>query len=80
MLFRALADLVVVVHLAFGGFVERYLLGVLYPEGLTREIQLALGALVLLVNAAVYGWVLLRWRRGSAAGGISARRRRAGEV
>lgn len=46
-----------------GGFVERYLLGVLYPDGLTREIQLGLAALVLLVNAAVYGWVLLRWRR-----------------
>lgn len=45
-----------------GGFVERYLLGVLYPDGLTREIQLGLAALVLLVNAAVYGWVLLRWR------------------
>lgn len=46
-----------------GGFVERYLLGVLYPQGLTREIQFGLAALVLLVNAAVYGWVLLRWRR-----------------
>jgi hypothetical protein len=44
-----------------GGFVEHYLLPLLYPEGLTREIQLGLGLLVLGVNALVYGiWV---WRK-----------------
>jgi hypothetical protein len=37
-----------------GGFVEHYVTAVLYPEGLTREIQIALGILVLLVNAAIY--------------------------
>jgi hypothetical protein len=37
-----------------GGFVERYLLGVLYPEGLTPGVQVALGVLVLVVNGAVY--------------------------
>jgi Protein of Unknown function (DUF2784). len=43
-----------------GGFVEHYLLAALYPEGLTREVQWALGALVLAVN----GWVYWRvWRR-----------------
>lgn len=41
-------------------FVAHYLLAVLYPEGLTRVSQLALAALVVLVNLAVYGWV---WRR-----------------
>jgi hypothetical protein len=35
----------------------------LYPDGLTRQVQLALGALVLLVNAAIYTWVF--WRRRS---------------
>src|SRR5687768_10996929 len=34
-----------------GDFVGRYLLPVLYPEGLTREIQLLLGAAVVLLNA-----------------------------
>ena len=43
-----------------GGFLEHYLLAVLYPEGLTRGVQLALGLLVLAVNAAVYALV---WRR-----------------
>lgn len=37
-----------------GGFVERYLVGVLYPSGLTRAHQAALGLLVLAVNGAVY--------------------------
>ena len=44
-----------------GGFVEHYILSALYPDGLTRQVQLALGALVLLVNAAIYAWVF--WRR-----------------
>jgi hypothetical protein len=45
-----------------GDFVERYLMPVLYPASLSREIQWALGGIVLVVNAAVY-FVLLR-RRG----------------
>lgn len=45
-----------------GGFVAHYLLPVLYPEGLTREIQWALAALVLAINLAVYGLLLHRWR------------------
>jgi hypothetical protein len=44
-----------------GGFVEHALLPVLYPAGLTRDTQLLLGALVVAVNAALYGiWL---WRR-----------------
>jgi len=43
-----------------GGFVEHYVFGLLYPEGLTRNAQLALGLLVLVVNATVY---TVAWRR-----------------
>ncbi len=43
-----------------GGFVEHYVLPVLYPENLTRPVQVALGTLVLIVNFAAY-WRL--WRR-----------------
>jgi hypothetical protein len=39
-------------------FVARYLLPMLYPQGLTRGSQIVLGALVLVVNVAIYGWVL----------------------
>jgi hypothetical protein len=46
-----------------GGFVETYLLATLYPDGLSRPVQWALGGLVLLVNGAVYGWILARRRR-----------------
>jgi hypothetical protein len=37
-----------------GGFVEHYLLPVIYPGSLTRPVQVALGVLVLLLNAVAY--------------------------
>ena len=43
-----------------GGFIEHYIVAVLYPSGLTREIQLVLGMAVLVLNAIVY---LVWWRR-----------------
>ena len=46
-----------------GGFVEHYLLAMIYPDGLTRPVQWALGALVLLVNLALYSWVWRGWCR-----------------
>ena len=49
-----------------GGFIEHYLLPVLYPAGLTRSVQLVLGALVIVVNVVVYAvvvWRLARRRR-----------------
>jgi len=42
------------------GFVEHYLLPVIYPAGLTPRIQLALGAVVVAVNVAFY---VAAWRR-----------------
>lgn len=35
-------------------FVEHYLLAIIYPDGITREIQYFLGALVVVVNIAIY--------------------------
>ena len=43
-----------------GGFIEHYLLPVLYPAGLTRGVQITLGVLVLAVNLGIYGWILAR--------------------
>ncbi len=37
-----------------GGFVEEYILPVIYPAGLTREIQIILGILVITVNLVIY--------------------------
>lgn len=45
-----------------GDFVARYLMPVLYPEGLTREAQIWLGALVVLLNLAIYAYVVRGWR------------------
>jgi hypothetical protein len=43
-------------------FVEHYLVAIIYPAGLTREIQFALAAVVIAVNMVVYGWLFVRWR------------------
>ena len=41
-------------------FVQHYLLNVIYPSGLTREIQFAFAAVVIAVNIAIYGWLVFR--------------------
>lgn len=46
-----------------GDFVARYIFPMLYPEGLTREAQFAIGGLVVLVNAGMYGWLVYRRSR-----------------
>jgi len=48
-----------------GSFVDQYLMPVLYPSALTREVQWALGAFVILINVAVYFAVWRRRGRGS---------------
>jgi hypothetical protein len=45
-----------------GDFIEHYLVALLYPAGLTRELQIALGAAALLINLVVY---FILWRRRS---------------
>lgn len=47
------------------GFVEHYLLPVLYPESLTRSVQIVLGLLVLLINVGLYGSMLRKRSRDS---------------
>ena len=41
-------------------FVEHYLVPIIYPSGLTRDIQFVLAAVVLAVNVAIYS--VLVWR------------------
>ena len=43
-----------------GGFIEHYIIPVLYPGTLTRELQIVLGVLVLVLNGVAYGRWLLR--------------------
>jgi hypothetical protein len=39
-------------------FIQHYILPVLYPSILTRELQLFLGILVIIINVLIYGSVL----------------------
>lgn len=43
-----------------GGFIEHYFLPVIYPDGLTREIQIWLGISVILINACIYSVILYK--------------------
>ena len=44
-----------------GGFIEKYIVSIIYPEGLTRGIQLFLGIIVIFINLFIYGCLL--WQR-----------------
>jgi len=48
------------------GFIEHYLAPLIYPAGLTEDIQYALALFVLLINTAIYTIVWKR-RRSAAA-------------
>ena len=49
-----------------GGFLEHYIISVLYPAGLTRGLQIGIGLFVVAVNGFVYGRMLARRRRERA--------------
>lgn len=49
-----------------GDFIDQYIVSLIYPSGLTREMQIALGAGAILLNVMVYGWVVRRHRRPDA--------------
>lgn len=46
-----------------GGFIEHYLLPIIYPPGLTREMQVGLGIAVLVINVVAYALFHCRARR-----------------
>ena len=46
-----------------GDFIEHYITALIYPSGLTRGLQIALGFGALLLNMAIYGYWLLRKRQ-----------------
>jgi hypothetical protein len=50
------------------GFIDHYIMPIVYPVGLTREIQMVLGAAVILLNVGIYSLILRRAlrRRGKA--------------
>lgn len=46
-----------------GGFIEHYLLPVIYPDGLTSKIQIMLGIFVVALNVCIYTFILLRHKK-----------------
>ena len=43
-----------------GDFIGQYLLRLLYPSGLTRDIQIILGAIVVVINIGIYLYLYTR--------------------
>ncbi len=46
-----------------GGFVDHYIMPVLYPEGLTEGMQVALACLIILINFTCYGLMFYLYRK-----------------
>ncbi len=54
-----------------GGFIAHYILSILYPQGLTPGVQIALALLVIGVNVGIYTFV--EYRRARAIKGRGTR-------
>jgi hypothetical protein len=50
-----------------GDFIAYYLLPILYPDALTREGQMIMGLVVVVLNATIYWWL---WRRQVFLGAV----------
>ena len=50
-----------------GGFLEHYVVPILYPGDLTRGIQIGLGVVALVLNIAIYAAMTRWWRRSRIA-------------
>ena len=42
------------------GFIEHYIIPLMYPEVLSRNLQFILGSIVLIINGLIYGIVICR--------------------
>ena len=52
-----------------GGFIDRYIMPIVYPEGLTRTAQVSLGVAVLTINLIIYVIFVLRRRKHHSRAG-----------
>jgi hypothetical protein len=48
-----------------GGFIEHYLIPIIYPPGLNRTIQIILAAMVLILNIIIYTMVFYKYKSNS---------------
>ena len=45
------------------GFINNYLYPIIYPEGLTNNIQIYLGITLIVINILIYGFILKNFKR-----------------
>ena len=45
------------------GFINNYLYPIIYPEGLTNNIQIYLGITLIVINILIYGFILKNFQR-----------------
>ncbi len=50
-----------------GSFVDHYIMPIVYPRGLTDQMQIQIAILILTINCICYGLVAYRWYRSRAA-------------
>jgi len=44
-----------------GGFVEHYIVPLIYPQDLTRDMQTLMGIIVIVINLCIYGFIIYRY-------------------
>lgn len=59
-----------------GGFIDHYLLPVIYPAGLTSGLQVIFGIVILVIALTTYRIVFRRWRARAALARHAARPQR----
>ena len=47
------------------GFIAHYILPVIYPAGMSRELQITMGIALLVVNALVYLGLIIKYKKRS---------------
>ena len=45
------------------GFIQNYLVPVVYPEGLTKDLQIYLGITLIVINILIYGLILKNFNK-----------------
>lgn len=48
-------------------FIEHYIIYFLYPSFLTRNLQVFLGFIVVVINICIYGWMIRRKKKGEVS-------------
>ena len=52
-----------------GGFIDHYVGGLIYPDGLTRQTQWLVAGVLLAINVVIYGLIVARARRSARTRG-----------